>query len=88
MEHLVEKRQLDFHLAQIMKIGNGQPDFIYTQELSPRLGYKVLGFNQSINFTLLSLKKICIVQLMITSKIYGMVTRKMQVNFLSMLMIS
>ena len=29
-------------------------------------------FHQSINFTLLSLQRICIVQLMITSKIYGM----------------
>ena len=31
---------------------------------------------QPINFTLLSLKRICIVQLMITSKTYGMVTTK------------
>ncbi|KAK2193764.1 hypothetical protein NP493_7g09007 [Ridgeia piscesae] len=33
------------------------------------------------HFTLLSLKRICILQLMITSKIYGMVSTKMQINF-------
>ena len=42
------------------------------------LGLVVDQFNQfqSINFTLLTLKGICIVQLMIASKIYGMVTTK------------
>ncbi len=46
-----------------------------------QLGRKAEGLIQrndftSLHFTLLSLKRICILQLMITSKLYGMVSTK------------